>query len=163
MGFLKKSLFFRSLRNGISQARSSLLLDYKRIKWYFTKRYKIKTYLKLHPVKKLQLGSGQNILPGWLNTDLFPSSKDVVYLNAVEKFPIGDNTLEYIFCEHMIEHLSFCDAKFMLCECLRTLIPEGRIRISCPCLDNFVGLYGPEKEVQKNISIGLRRDISKML
>ena len=95
------------------------------------------------------MGSGQNILPEWLNTDLFPSSKDVVYLNVVEQFPVEDNTFEYIFCEHMIEHLSFSDAKFMLCECLRTLKPGGRIRISCPCLDNFVGLYGSKQEVQK--------------
>ena len=29
-------------------------------------------YLRTHPVSKLQLGTGPNPLPGWLNTDLFP-------------------------------------------------------------------------------------------
>jgi len=35
----------------------------------------IDTYLSTHPVAKLQLGSGSNLLPGWLNTEGFvPSS-----------------------------------------------------------------------------------------
>ena len=33
------------------------------------RHHQVKEYLASHPAAKLQLGSGSNLLPGWLNTD----------------------------------------------------------------------------------------------
>ncbi|HEY3302562.1 MAG TPA: methyltransferase domain-containing protein [Candidatus Binatia bacterium] len=101
----------------------------------------IQRYLAGHPIKKLQLGAQINALPGWLNTDLFPQTPDIVYLDATKHFPFADGTFDYIFTEHHLEHLSFVDGRFMLKECFRVMKRGGRIRISVPSLDVLIQLF----------------------
>lgn len=96
-------------------------------------------------MKKLHLGCGQHILPGWDNADFEPQRLDVLYVDARKKFLFQDNFYDFIFTEHMIEHVSFADGKNMLLECYRILKPGGRIRISTPNLDFLVGLYKENK------------------
>lgn len=113
---------------------------------YFIKR----KYLASHGVKKLQLGTGRNSKEGWLNSDLRPLSGQVLYLNARRRFPFGDGTFDYVYSEHMIEHLPFRDGLKMLAECRRVLKPGGVLRISTPDLQFLIGLCGPEKsDLQK--------------
>jgi SAM-dependent methyltransferase len=95
-------------------------------------------YLNTHPVAKLQIGCGGNMLAGWLNTDgqmeewFHPQS---VKLDATQPFPIPDNSFDYIFTEHMIEHIGYWEGYRMLEECYRILKPGGKIRISCPSIE----------------------------
>ncbi len=110
---------------------------------------KIKSYFSSNKVPKLQLGSGLNILDGWLNTDLIPS-ENAIYLNVKKPFPLEDNIFQYIFCEHLIEHLDYSEGEFMLQECFRSLKPGGKIRIATPDLKFLTDLYNIEKsEIQK--------------
>jgi predicted SAM-dependent methyltransferase len=101
----------------------------------------IKKYLKFNEIKKLQLGAGPTTLPGWLSTDIAPASDRVVYLDATEAFPFVDNTFDYIFGEHMIEHIPWHEGLFMLKECRRVLKPRGTIRLATPDLEVLIGLY----------------------
>ena len=89
----------------------------------------IATYVKKHPTEcKLQIGSGRNRLEGWLNTDY----NGPIYLDAGIKFEIKDNTFDYIFCEHLFEHLTLPQAHNMLSESYRILKPGGVLRIATP-------------------------------
>lgn len=101
----------------------------------------IRRYLESNPIRKLQLGSGPTYLPGWLSTDIAPESNSIVYLNATKPFPFDDNTFDYIYSEHMIEHISWHEGMFMLHECRRILKPVGTIRIATPDLEVLIGLY----------------------
>ena len=101
----------------------------------------LKSYCDSHSVKRLHLGAGTNSLPGWFTTDLFPESRDVFRLDATRPLPIKDNSFDFIFCEHMIEHISWIDALGMLKECNRILRPGGIIRISTPDLAVLLHLY----------------------
>lgn len=92
------------------------------------------------PIKALHLGCGTNILKGWLNTDI-NAHDSVMYLDASEPFPLKDDTLDYIFSEHMFEHLSYESGKAMLKECYRTLKPNGVLRLTMPTLDFLIKLY----------------------
>jgi predicted SAM-dependent methyltransferase len=92
-------------------------------------------------IKKLHIGAGSTTYPGWLGTDLDPPSSRIVYLDATERFPFDDNTFDYVFSEHMIEHIPWYKGLFMLKECLRVLKPEGTIRIATPDLAIMIGLY----------------------
>ncbi len=57
---------------------------------------------------------------------------------------------DYIFSEHMIEHVPLADGFSMLQECHRVLRKGGRIRISTPDLRFVVSLYTDEpSELQK--------------
>jgi predicted SAM-dependent methyltransferase len=102
-------------------------------------------YLASHRVRKLHLGSGQNVFDGWLNTDRDPTVPRVIRLDAVEPLPFSDMTFDYVFTEHMISALTFDEGLACLRECCRVLRPAGRIRIATPDLARIAGLCGPEK------------------
>lgn len=106
----------------------------------------IRTYLDAHRIRKLQVGTGPNPLPGWLNTDLFPDTypehrDKIFFLDATKPFPLDGMTFDYIFAEHQIEHVVETEARAMLRECFRVLRPGGRIRIATPDLAAILGLY----------------------
>jgi predicted SAM-dependent methyltransferase len=61
-------------------------------------------------------------------------------MDAAEAFPFNDSTFHYVYAEHMIEHLSYDQGHFMLRECFRVLVSEGKIRISTPNLETLIGL-----------------------
>jgi len=91
--------------------------------------------------KKLHLGAGDVSLTGWINTDLSPEKTHIQKLDVRERFPFEDGSLELIFAEHMIEHLSCAEAQFMLGECHRVLTKNGVVRIATPDLGRLVDLF----------------------
>ena len=98
-------------------------------------------YCATHGVRKLHIGAGDGVLPGWLNTDIEPEVDGVVFLDATKPFPFDRNSFDYVFSEHMIEHISRSEASMMLRECQRVLRPGGTIRIATPDLEILAGLY----------------------
>lgn len=114
-----------------------------------TRQRKIKRYFESYPARKLQIGSGQNILKGWLNTDLKPA-KEIVFLDVRKRFPFDDRSFDYILCEHLIEHMEYQKGIELLCECFRILRPGGKIRIATPDLRFLIELYNPEKTELQN-------------
>jgi len=95
-------------------------------------------YLKNAPVARLQIGCGHNFLKGWLNADIIAGD---IYLNARKKMPFRDDTFDFIYCEHFIEHLSANDGLKFLIECRRILKIRGIIRITTPDLEKLIKLY----------------------
>ena len=87
----------------------------------------------------------KNAMPGWLDTDLRPRRRDVLYLDVTEPFPFGSATFDYVFSEHLIEHIGYEEGRFMLSECFRVLKPGGTIRIATPDLERLMALVSPEK------------------
>ena len=100
----------------------------------------MQSYLRSHSVRKLQIGAGTVDYPGWLNTDIEPSSEQV-YLDATKPFPLPDGSIQYIFGEHVIEHLSYDDGLAMLRECHRVLSSGGKIRLATPNLLKYLQLF----------------------
>jgi predicted SAM-dependent methyltransferase len=101
----------------------------------------IARYMSSSGLKKLQIGAGPIVLDGWLCTDINPGSPQIAFLDATKRFPFEDHSFDYVFCEHMIEHISWEDSMFMLKECRRILRPQGRIRITTPDLEVFTKMY----------------------
>ena len=104
-------------------------------------RAAIDAYVASHGVRKLHLGAGPQTLPGWLGTDLEPQGSAVVRLDATRRFPIGDGVFDYVYSEHMIEHVPWQAGRAMLQECRRILRPGGRIRVATPDLAVLLALY----------------------
>lgn len=105
----------------------------------------IRRYLDQSPQRKLQIGTSINVLPGWFNVDIIPLYEGAYFMDATERFPFPDASFDYIFSEHMIEHVEYDQAQFMLAECYRVMKPGGRIRISTPDLQVLANLYATEK------------------
>jgi predicted SAM-dependent methyltransferase len=110
----------------------------------------VREYLARAHVKKLHLGCGSHILEDWLNTDYFPYSERVVRLDVTKPFPFGNGTFNYVFSEHMIEHIPHAQGQYMLNECYRVLQPNGKARITTPDLAFLIALYQePKTELQR--------------
>ncbi len=108
-------------------------------------------YLKNNEIRKLHIGCGSNILDGWLNTDISVRNGNVMYMDAGSLFPIPSKSFDYIFSEHLFEHLTYEQAKNMLNECYRVLKPDGIIRIATPNIGFLIDLYfNPQKEINKS-------------
>jgi predicted SAM-dependent methyltransferase len=105
----------------------------------------VANYLSQNNVRKLHIGCGSHILPGWLNSDYFTRSSDILHLDATRPFPFNDDEFDYIFSEHMIEHISYSQGFLMLTECFRVLKRNGQIRISTPDLSFLVDLHKENK------------------
>ena len=101
----------------------------------------LRSYLDNHPIRKLHIACGQNPLDGWLNTELYPRSDSVMHLDATRPFPFGDGELDYIYSEHMIEHITHPQTEAMVRECFRVLKPGGKIRLATPDLAALLDLY----------------------
>ena len=141
----------------LTKSFTNIVTEVKRIQYRLNRKSVIKEYLSNEPTKKLQIGGGSNPFKGWLNTDISPKIKNrkkiknTIFLDATELFPFENSTFDYIFCEHMIEHINYKEGLFMLSECFRILKPGGKIRLSTPNLKVFLELFNNDlNEIQKN-------------
>lgn len=121
--------------------------------WRWTAPGKISEYLSDHPSPKLQIGAGYNLLRGWLNTTLYPFAKGAVYLDASQPFPLPSAAFDYVFSEHVIEHIEFEEAATMLSESARSLKRGGRIRLATPDLAQIIALYAQPSGVAQQAYI----------
>jgi predicted SAM-dependent methyltransferase len=121
----------------------------------------IAQYLEHAQPPRLQLGSGGNIIEGWLNTDgqcdgwFDPRT---VKLDAGQPFDIDSCTFDYVFTEHMIEHLDYAAGQRCLQESFRVLRPGGRIRVGCPDFAVLVEMYTNPTELMKEYMTQHRPD-----
>jgi len=111
----------------------------------FFEKIKIKKYLQNHAVKKLQIGCGGQLRDGWLNGNYESWRKGTIFLDASKPFPVDGGQFDFVFSEHMIEHIPHDQGMRMLRECYRILKPGGVIRISTPDLQFLFNLYGERK------------------
>ena len=107
-------------------------------------------YQNRHGTLKLHIGCGEHILDGWLNSDLGTRSREILHLNATWQFPFNDDSVDLVFSEHMIEHITYLQGQHMLSECFRVLKPNGKVRVATPDLAFLVGLYQNEKSELQN-------------
>jgi predicted SAM-dependent methyltransferase len=108
-------------------------------------------YIREHEIKKLQIGCGLNIMDDWLNTDVFITDRTIrdyrsTFLDAAKPFPFNEDTFDYVFCAHMIEHISWKEGLQMLREAYRVLKPGGKIRVATPNIRSLMSLYNLNKD-----------------
>ncbi len=81
---------------------------------------------------RVQLGSGYQPKPGWINIDLFNPNADFA-LDVREDLPLSDDTVAFVYTEHLFEHLEYPrDAKHLLTEIRRVLKSGGVVSIVVP-------------------------------
>jgi predicted SAM-dependent methyltransferase len=83
----------------------------------------------------LNLGGGGNCLDGCLTVDIDPRAD--VYVDLSKRLPFADSSIDAIFCEEAIEHISLELGRKLLQECWRILKPGGVIRLTTPDLNWF--------------------------
>lgn len=121
-----------ALRKAVSKMRS------KYLKYSTPERFS--HYLSKEGMKGLHLGCGAHLLEGWLNTDVI-YVKDGAYLDITKTFPLPSSSFDYIFAEHVIEHISYQQGIELMKECYRVLKPGGVARFVTPSLERLTALY----------------------
>jgi predicted SAM-dependent methyltransferase len=76
--------------------------------------------------RKVHLACGANLLAGWENYDLRPSTPDVRFINLLHTFPFDNNSVDFIFFEHAVEHFDEVDGYKIMQEIHRVLKPGGK-------------------------------------
>ncbi len=108
---------------------------------------------------KLNLGSGPNVIEGWVNIDrspgmvldrlpgakqvlhrlgAFPDAhmvrwpKGILRSNIVNGLPFPRHSVSAVYSAHALEHLYLDDVRKVLAECKRVMLPGTRIRVALP-------------------------------
>ncbi len=82
---------------------------------------------------RLNLGSGRQPIPGWINIDVLPlGGVDIVGDAGAVLGTFAPETVTEIFTSHMIEHLNPGEWFALLREMVRVLRPGGTLTIECP-------------------------------
>jgi predicted SAM-dependent methyltransferase len=89
--------------------------------------------------RKLHVGCGNVKLPGWLNIDVEPSADLVIDIR--EGLPFEDNSIDFIYNEHFLEHLTYEEGEKALRDFRRCLKNGAVLRIATPDLDFLIQLY----------------------
>jgi predicted SAM-dependent methyltransferase len=111
---------------------------------YFTKRKALSILRKFNRENKplkLHIGCGGHYKEGWVNIDNNPRAKKDLRLNVLKGIPFPDNSVDYIFNEHFIEHLSYKAGLNFLKEAFRVLKPKGVIRTAFPDIDTLIDAH----------------------
>jgi len=88
---------------------------------------------------KLHVGCGAHRLPGWINADVHPRVDLIIFLE--KRLPFRENSLRFIYTEHVLEHVTYKTGVSFLREAYRVLQPGGVIRIAMPDLDDLIDGY----------------------
>ena len=85
---------------------------------------------------KLNFGCGGNRLPGWQNYDM-----DV---DISKPLPFASGSADYIFAEHVVEHLDCGEVMNFFTECYRVLRSNGTVRVCVPSISK-VFMYADDE------------------
>lgn len=81
--------------------------------------------------RRMNIGCGSFPLPFWANVDRDPLT--VAQIHAiVPPIPAKDESLDEIYAGHFLEHLDRVEAREFLRECMRCLVPGGRLGLVVP-------------------------------
>jgi predicted SAM-dependent methyltransferase len=128
------------IREGLSRRRAYYSAKLKSSIW----KDKIRAYMDAPGAKKLNLGCGGHILKGWINSDILDIQDEMVFIDVRDALPFGQDSLDYIFSEHLLEHLEYEEGTYLMSQCFRTLKTGGVLRISTPDLAFLIDVYENE-------------------
>lgn len=109
-------------------------------------RSKITNWLAQPSPHILNLGGGSNTFDRWLTADVDPRAD--VFVDIAKPLLFPDHSVDVIYLEEVIEHISTADGQRLLAECRRVLKLGGALRLTTPCLDAYVSQFDGSTEFE---------------
>lgn len=102
---------------------------------------------------KLHIGCGTNYFEDWTNIDN-NSDNNIQRLDLNwdlrNPLPYEENSVDFIFNEHFLEHLTVLEGLKALMDFKRILKPDGIMRIAIPDLADCIKLYNNDNWKEDN-------------
>ncbi len=94
----------------------------------------------------LNVGCGPNPHPDFINLDYhWGSGVDICWDITKKKYPLEDDSLDAIYTEHCLEHISFDAFRKNIGEFYRMLRPGGVLRLIMPDGEVYLDIYQRRK------------------
>jgi predicted SAM-dependent methyltransferase len=90
---------------------------------------------------KLHFGCGHRILQGWVNVDAYYVENIDYVADLRSKLRLPENSVKYVFSEHVFEHFYRDDAITILKNLRSVMIEGAEIRLIVPDLDFYCSNY----------------------
>jgi predicted SAM-dependent methyltransferase len=90
---------------------------------------------------QLHLGCGEIHVDGWCNVDLVGAGAADFIWDLREPLPFPDHSVDAIFHEHLLEHLTYWQGVGLFRECRRLLRPGGVLRLGVPDFGRYATDY----------------------
>lgn len=120
-------------------------------------KHRLRSVLSSNPDPlRIELGAWTTQRAGWVSTDVH--WRGDCYLDATRTWPIKSNSVELVYADNVIEHLTFAQNQVVLRECLRVLKPGGRIRLVTPDIGELAQIYVRGLEASRNLRSELRQE-----
>lgn len=81
-------------------------------------------------MRKINFGCGTNRLEGWQNYD--------AEVDITKTLPFGNGVADFVFAEHVVEHVTYEQALAFFRECHRILKSGGVVRIAVPSIERVM-------------------------
>ncbi len=141
MGSILKGFVKKKTSLAMREAFRLFLSEWELSRVHHRELRKLPAVLPPLPVK-LNLGCGPNPKTGWVNIDLFDRRADL-RLDLREPWPFPDNSVSYIYSEHVFEHFEVhVEVPRFLKEALRVLTPGGVFDVVVPDTEPALKAYG---------------------
>jgi len=89
---------------------------------------------------RLHLGCGKKYIPGFIHIDCI-EYEHIDHVCSIDSLPIENNSVDLIYCCHVLEHFKIKDIERVLKEWYRILKPNGICRISVPDFEALNDVY----------------------
>lgn len=94
------------------------------------------------PARRLNLGCGNDVKPGWTNLDIAPlPGVDVVHDLNRQPLPFEDQSFDYVECIDVLEHVK--ELPDVMREIHRVLAPGGRLHVEGPHFTSYTWAMDP--------------------
>lgn len=108
---------------------------------------------------RLHIACGSRIIPGWVNLDLNRPPAGTKPFNALKPWPFDYRSVNAVYSEDFVEHLTQANQYRFFAEALRVLEDGGVHRINCPgaiwSLHNWIIRGDPAKDGLKAINLDI--------
>jgi predicted SAM-dependent methyltransferase len=111
---------------------------------------KIARWLAQPGPRIVNLGGGSNTFDRWLTADVDPRAD--VFVDVTKPLPFPSQSIDVIYLEEVIEHISRDDGDRLLGECRRILKPGGALRLTTPCLDLYAAQFDGDTVYERKIN-----------
>jgi predicted SAM-dependent methyltransferase len=98
----------------------------------------------LEPPYRIQIGSGDRRLDGWLCTDIAWNAR--LHLDATKPWPVPDGSVSHVYADNVIEHVRMPAARSLLRHTLNALASGGAIRLATPDIERIARMYLADDE-----------------